>query len=149
MKNGTPSASAAIAPANSALFVGQVAQQRGREVLGFVLAERVDRSSRTSAAPSSRFFSLRIWRRNGLLSASSRRYVPTNSSGGGSGGPIKNAEQARAVHVGPLQVVDVDDQRVMVGDAQQQILERAEGLVAQLARVGGLVLGSCARTRSP
>ena len=59
------------------------------------------------------------------------------------------AQEREAVGVGPLQIVDDDDDRPAVGEADEQLAQRGEDARAQLLRVEHLVLRDRRRWRSP
>jgi hypothetical protein len=50
----------------------------------------------------------------------------------------KLLQKRQAVDVGPLQIVDVHDQRSIVGDGTQQAAQRREGTAPELSRIADL-----------
>ena len=54
------------------------------------------------------------------------------------GWPEQIGQQGRAVHVSPLQIVDAQDDVSLLGQARQQLPQRAEGAPPQLLRVRDL-----------
>ena len=58
------------------------------------------------------------------------------------GGAEQVQEQASTVRITPLKIIDLHHQWLVVTNAQQEVLECLEGLVAQFVGVAGLVFGS-------